>query len=179
MSEREQQPEERDVRSTDPSLSPEANRILTDELREVTGSDTVEVPAGRPSAAGVSHGGRSRLMVNVSDNRVLFGSLFFVALVIGAVLAATTGAWWLVLVAIALDLVGTVVVATLLIGLTTEVEHVDPRAAVRLQEEGVEDPDKLFTELVEEFAPEDDQAQDEAEQRRKTTPSRRSRPVGP
>lgn len=178
MSERERR-ERREVRSADPSLSPEANRILTDELREVTGSDTVEVPADRARVAGVSHGGRSRLFVGVSDNRVLFGSLFFAALVIGAVLAVTTGSWWLLPLAVGLDLLGTVVVATMMIGLTTEVEHVAPTAAVRLQDEGVEDPDKLFTELVEEFAPEDEQAQDEAEQRRKVTPSRRSRAVGP
>ncbi|HST42801.1 MAG TPA: hypothetical protein VLK58_24980 [Conexibacter sp.] len=174
-----QQREPRDVRSADPSLSPEANRILTDELREVIGSDTAEVPVGRARVAGASHGGRSRLFIGVSDNRVLFGSLFFVALVIGAVLAITTGSWWLLPLAVGLDLLGTVVVATLVLGLTTEVEHVDPSSAVRLQEEGVEDPDRLFSELVEEFAPEDEQARDEAEQRRRVTPSRRSRPVGP
>lgn len=178
MSER-QQRERRDVRSADPSLSPAANRILTDELREVVGSDTAEVPAGRARVAGASHGGRSRLFVGISDNRVLFGSLFFAALVIGAVLAVTTGSWWLLPLAVGVDLLGTVVVATLLIGLTTEVEHVDPRSAALLEEEGVEDPDKLFTELVEEFSPEDEAARDEAEQRRKVTPSRRSRAVGP
>jgi hypothetical protein len=34
----------RDVRADNPNLSPEANRLLTDELREAVGADRVEVP---------------------------------------------------------------------------------------------------------------------------------------
>ncbi len=45
--------DEREVRSDDPSLSPEANRLLTRELRAAVGADWVRVPTGtpRPSAS--------------------------------------------------------------------------------------------------------------------------------
>lgn len=171
--------ERREVRSADPSLSPAANRILTDELREVIGEETTEVPRDRARTTTVSHGGRSRLWVAVTDNRVLFASVGLAGVVIGAVLAMTTGSWWFLPLAVGLDVLGVVVVATMLIGLTTEVEHVAPSAAVRLQEEGVEDPDRVFSDLVEEFAPVDEEAAEEAEQRREVTPSRRSEEIGP
>ncbi len=37
--------ERRFVRSEDPELTPEANRLLTEDLREVVGRDEVEGPA--------------------------------------------------------------------------------------------------------------------------------------
>jgi hypothetical protein len=47
----------REVRSDDPSLSPEANRLPTEELREVVGTDRVRVPRGTPRQSERSHGG--------------------------------------------------------------------------------------------------------------------------
>lgn len=175
----EQRRERREVRAADPSLSPEANRLLTDELREVTGSDAVEVPADRPRAERAAHGGRPSLLVTIADNRIPFASGFFAALVIGAVLAATTGSWWLMALAVAVDLVGTFAVAAVILRLTGETEHLAPAAAARLEDEGVEDPDRLFSDLVEEFAPGDEEADEHARQRDAVTPSRRSRPIGP
>ncbi|HEY4279659.1 MAG TPA: hypothetical protein VGM91_15650 [Conexibacter sp.] len=43
----------RPVRSEDPTLSPEANRLLTEELREVVGSDEVELPVMAVVVGGV------------------------------------------------------------------------------------------------------------------------------
>ncbi len=45
----------RRVRSEDPSLSTEANRLLNDELQEVIGSDTAQVPSSRADHAGDIH----------------------------------------------------------------------------------------------------------------------------
>jgi len=171
--------ERREVRAEDPSLSPEANRLLTDELREVTGRDAVEVPADRPHTERGEHGGSPSLLVFLSDNRIAVAMGFFVALAIGAVLGATTGSWWLTGLAVVIDLVGTLVVATVVLRMTGETEHLSPTASVRLEKEGVEDPDRLFSDLVEEFAPGDDEAAEHARQRDAVTPSRRSRPVGP
>lgn len=174
--------ERREVRSSDPSLSPEANRILTEELRQATGKETAEVPAGRPHAERERHAGRSSLAVVLADNRILLGGMLLAGIVFGLVLALTTGTWWLLPLAVVLDLVGMLGVAVIVLKLTTEVEHVDPSAAVELEQEGVSDPDRVFTELVEEFAeerPAGDDAASAAEQRDQGTPSRRSRPVGP
>jgi hypothetical protein len=102
-------------------------------------------------------------------------------------------------VAAALHAVGTLAVAVGAIALTTNVEHVDPAVAARLEEEGVADPDRVLSELVEDFAgardahgvaevvttghnertvtAEQDQARSSVEQRTAMTPSSASAPV--
>ena len=47
--------EVREVRAEDPDLSPDTNQRLTSELREVVGTDRVEVPADRPRATRGEH----------------------------------------------------------------------------------------------------------------------------
>jgi hypothetical protein len=53
--------EVREVVSDDPSLSPEANRILTEEAREAVGADRVRVPRDKPHAERERHGDRSSI----------------------------------------------------------------------------------------------------------------------
>ncbi len=185
--------ERREVRSADPSLSPEANRILTEELRQVLGSDVVEVPTGRPHVERELHGGRSGLVVGLASNRVTLGIAFFVAAVVGAVISLATGSWWFLPLALGVHAIGTFVVAIGALQLTTEIEHLPPSVAARLEEEGVADPDAVFSALVEAFAPPGRGARDErptpthedaaratAEQRSAVTPSHdESKPVGP
>jgi hypothetical protein len=182
--------ERREVRAADPSLSPEANRVLTSELRDVVGRDTVTVPAGRSHIERERHGGRSRVVVLLAENRLVLAMTLLGALVVGAVVSLATGSWWFLLLALGLDIVGVLAVVAVVLAMTTETEHLSPSAAARLQEEGVSDPDRVFTDLVEEFAPgergeqretpaQQDPAQAAAEQRSSVTPSHdRSRPVG-
>jgi hypothetical protein len=145
--------ERRAVRSEDPSLSPEANRLLTEELRDAVGRDTVEVPVGTPRRATERRGGgHSPVVATISSHRQLFVVSLLAALVVGAIVAFTTGAWWAVVVALGLHALGTMLTATAAVQLTTEVEHVAPETAARLEEEGVADPDRVLTELVEDFA---------------------------
>jgi hypothetical protein len=144
--------ERRTVRSEDPSLSAEANRLLTDELREVVGTDEVEVPAGTPRRTAERRGRHSRVVATVSTHRQIAVVSLLAALVIGAIVAFTTGAWWAIVVALGVHALGTMVTAIAAVQLTTEVEHVAPATAARLEEEGVADPDRAFTELVEDFA---------------------------
>lgn len=167
----------RDVRSEEPSLSPEANRILTDELRKAVGSDTVEVPADRPRRSREAAGGRSGPTVLLATHRLAVGITFFAALVVGGIVALATGSWWLLLVPIALHAVGTLAVAALALELTTKTEHASPEATARLEQEGVADPDALLTDLVDELAPEDSEAR--RQQRAVTPDSDDSEPVGP
>jgi hypothetical protein len=144
--------ERRAVRSEDPSLSPEANRLLTEELREAVGRDEVEVPAGTPRRTSERRGRRSTVVATVASHRQLFVVTLLAALVVGAIVAFATGAWWAVVAALGLHALGTMLTATAAVQLTTQVEHVAPGTAARLEEEGVADPDRVLTDLVEDFA---------------------------
>lgn len=184
--------ERREVRADDPSLSPEANRILTEELRAAVGRDAVELPAERRHAERERHGRHSGVAVVLAGNRLLIAMTFLAALVVGAVVSLATGSWWFLPLALGVHALGTIAVVTVALGMTTQTEHMSPTAAARLEDEGVEDPDALLTDLVEAYAPEDrkgdeqqtpaheDPAQATAEQRSSVTPSQHgSRPVGP
>lgn len=180
------------MRAQDPSLSPEANRVLTEELRAAVGGDSVEVPADRRHAERDRHGGHGGFAVTLSENRLIMAMTLLAALVVGAVVSLATGSWWFLLLALGVHALGTIVVVTLVLGMTTQTEHMSPSAAARLQDEGVADPDAVLSDLVEEYAPQDRKgdrqetspqehpAQSAAEQRSSVTPSQEgSKPVGP
>ncbi|HKG39289.1 MAG TPA: hypothetical protein VKB25_09900 [Conexibacter sp.] len=182
----------REVRAADPSLSPEANRVLTDELRQVVGRDEVEVPGRRPHVEHEHHGGRTGVAVLLAEHRLVIAMTLLAALVVGAIVSLATGSWWFLPLALGFHAFGTIVVLTVALAMTTETEHLSPSAAAQLEDEGVSDPDRVFNDLVEEFAPadrrgderataaHDDPAQAAAEQRSSVTPSQEpSRPVGP
>src|SRR3954449_642071 len=144
--------ERRFVRSEDPSLSPEANRLLTKELREVVGREEVEVPVGTPRRARDAHAGRSPLVAALVANRPLILVTLIAAVVVGGIISLTTGWYVAVLLAVGLHALGTMLVAAGAVQLTTEVKHVGPETAARLEDEGVADPDRVLTELVDDFA---------------------------
>jgi len=184
--------ERREVGSHDPSLTPEANRILTQELRAAVGRDEVEVPRTRAHLEREAHGGRPGVAVAISQNRLIVALTLLAALVVGAIVSLTTGSWWFLLLALGLDMLGVLAVVAIVLAMTTQTEHMSPGAAARLADEGVEDPDAVLSGLVEEYAaddrrgderatsPHEDPAQAAAEQRSAVTPSQDpSRPVGP
>lgn len=70
--------EERLVRSEDPRLTDEANEMLTEELREVVGRDTVEVRAGTPRRHERARGGHHPIVATLMSNRELLVVAFFV-----------------------------------------------------------------------------------------------------
>jgi hypothetical protein len=146
--------ERREVRVEDPSLSPEANRILTEELRAATGREMVEVPRARPRLECEAHGGQPGFAVAVSQNRLAIAMTFLIAVVIGAILSLETGSWWFLPLALVVHALGTLAMIVLVLGMTAQTEHLSPGAAARLEDEGVENPDALFTDLVAEYAPE-------------------------
>lgn len=188
-----QQTERRSVRSEDPSLSDRANELLTHELREALGTDEVVVPKDGPDRSRERHATHSPFVATLSANRPILIVTFLGALVLGGVVALATDQYWAVVLAAALHAVGTLAVAAGAIALTTNVEHVDPTVAARLEEEGVADPDRVLSGLVEDFAgardargvpevvtsghnertttPEQDQARASLEQRTAMTPT--------
>ena len=154
---------EREVRADDPELSPEANRLLTRELREAVGSDRTAVPADRADDLGRVAGSEQPTVVGMlGANRMLLAITFAVLVVVGVIVALATDSWWAVVAACAIHAVGTLIVVTVALRLSTEVEHMAPEAAARLEEEGVADPDRALNDLVEQYAP-DDEARGAAE----------------
>src|SRR4051794_37930354 len=144
--------ERREVRSEDPSLSAEANRLLTGELRQVVGKREVEVPAGRPHRAQEAHATHSKFVASLLDNRPVIIVTFLVALVVGVVISLSTDSYSAVIIALGVHALATVCVIFGAVQLTTEQEHVAPETAALLEREGVADPDRVLTDLVEDFA---------------------------
>lgn len=144
--------ERRVVRSEDPSLSPEANELLTHELREVIGKDEVVVPANAPHHSRERHADHGKASASLASNRPLLFVTFAAAVIVGGVVGLATGSYWVLVLALALHAVGTLLVTSGVIQLTTQTEHVDPDVAARLEAEGVADPDRALTELVEDYA---------------------------
>jgi hypothetical protein len=150
--ERAERTERRFVRSEDPSLTPEANRLLTEEVREVVGAEEVEVPRSTPRRASERHATHSALVATLIDNRPIVLVTLLAAVVVGGIISLTTGWYVAVLLAVGLHALGTMLVAAGAVQLTTQVEHVAPETAARLEAEGVADPDRVLTELVEDFS---------------------------
>jgi len=145
-------PQRRSVRSEDRSLSQEANRQLTEELREAVGRDEATVSEERLARARERHATHGGLVATLASNRLYIAISFLVMVVVGAAIALATGSWWVFVAALGLHAIGTLLVTGLALQLTTETEHLSPAVAARLEDEGVADPDRVFTELVEDYA---------------------------
>jgi hypothetical protein len=146
-----QQTERRFVRSEDPNLSAEANAALTEELQQAIGAEQVSMPVDAPDPATAERSGDSAATATVASMRPLFIVTLLAALTVGAVIALSTGSWWALVVAVGVHAVGTMVVASGAIQLTTQIEHASPQTTARLEEEGVADPDRVLSDLVEEY----------------------------
>ena len=128
----------------------EARDMLRDELREVVGDDGVE-RAERKGALDEAIDGRSPKTVTgvLGESRGIISITFFVALIVGALIALITGAWWFIIVALALHAIGTGVVVGTAFSLATRGESPDPRTAAALEARGVTDPDAALEHAVE------------------------------
>jgi hypothetical protein len=146
-----QQTERRFVRSDDPNLSPEANAALTDELQQAVGAQSVAMPADTQDPATAQRSDDSAAKATAVSMRPIFIVTLLAALTVGAVVALSTGSWWVLVGALGVHALGTMVVASGAIQLTTQIEHASPETSARLEEEGVADPDRVLSDLVEEY----------------------------
>jgi hypothetical protein len=148
-----------EVRVDDPDLSPEANRLLTAELQEALGTDRAEIPVEEAAESHRLPDGERRSLGSVlGTNRLLVAVAFIPLLVIGVMISLSTDSWWAVVAACAVHAVGTLIVASVALRVTTAVERVTPTTAARLQDEGVGDPDQALTDMLERFSPGDDRS---------------------
>ncbi|HEU4701137.1 MAG TPA: hypothetical protein VFS37_01550 [Conexibacter sp.] len=157
----------------DPRHDPDTDRLLEQELGEAIGDDAAKrameradevraahaapgTPAARdePDARRVTRSPhdtaaqRGALTSWITRQGPLLAVSFAAFVAIGVILSLATGMWWALVVALAVHAVGTLLVATTALRLTTETEHVSPELAARLEAEGVQDPDRAFTELA-------------------------------
>ncbi len=116
-------PEERPVRSSDPSLSPHANALLTGEIRGIVGA------------------------------RIGFTLVAMTGVAVAAVVLLVWDTTAALLVALAALAATTAVVLVTTLRVAGEAEHPDPDTAALLEGEGVADPDRVLQDLVDEFTP--------------------------
>jgi hypothetical protein len=190
--------ERRAVEVHEPELSASTNAQLTDEVREVIGADVVEVPADRPHPSAGEHVEHRRslpLPFPLPNNFVVaLGGLALVVIAAIVALAVVTHFWWTLVLALLVLAAMTYVVVAMIIKMTSNPERPEPTTVAAMEQEGVDDPEQLFSDLVAEFTAEpdaggaagrttdaaDDHAAAAAEQRDATTPSGGpSRAVGP
>ena len=107
--------------------------------------------SGSPDPAAAERSGDSAATATVASMRPLLIVTLLAALTVGAVIALSTGSWWALVVAVGVHAVATMVVASGAIQLTTQIEHASPQTTARLEEEGVADPDRVLSDLVEEY----------------------------
>jgi len=187
--------ETREVRVDEPDLSPQTNQRLTDEVREVVGTDRVTVPADRARASRGEHSAREhRRLLPWRPKSFLAAQIGAAGLVGGAVLALVTNSWWVLPAVVVLMGAVTYAVVALVMEMTGNAERPSPTTAAALDAEGVKDPEEMFSEVVAEFTEdtgerdegeratdvEDDPARAAAEQESSITPSGgTARPAGP
>jgi hypothetical protein len=114
----------------------EAARLMEHELEDALGEDVTEDEA-RAAAARTP----STTAGLLRENRLLVGIISAVALVLAAMLGLILNSAWFVVLALAVHLVATYLVATFAIKLASEVEKPDPTTVARLQADGVSDPE--------------------------------------
>lgn len=151
-----QELEEREVKVADPGLDQTANQRLTEELQDVLGTDRVQVPKDQPHPSRGEQPPRRGLWSEIISRRLTVVMMLAAFLTIGAIVSLATGSWWLLLVALGVHALGTVVVTSVVLRMTTISEHASPTTSAMLAEEGIGDPDEHFSQLVDEFTePED------------------------
>jgi hypothetical protein len=145
--------ERRRVASDDPSLSAEANRMLTEELCAIVGAEFVEVPVGRADPAHARHGTHAPGVAEVIADRVGYAAATLVLIVVLAVVGLSTGSVAALVGALLVLGVALALIVLLITRLADEGEHPSPELSALLEHEGVGDPDRLLTDLVREFTP--------------------------
>lgn len=117
----------------DPQLSDDANRALTEEVREAVEADEVELPVDRPREVGHDHPAGATFFSTLWSLRIVVGLTAALFVVFGAIIGITEAEWWVLPVSLV-------------------VEKPANSTLAMLEEEGVQDAERLFNDHVQEFA---------------------------
>jgi len=82
----------REVRAADPELSETDNQRLTEEVREVVGTDHLQVPEDLPHPSQGEHPPVSGLLAFLPTSRIILVITFLVLLTIGAIVILSPAA---------------------------------------------------------------------------------------
>ncbi len=156
--------EERAVRVDDPGLDTEANERLTEEVRETLGTDRVRVPSDRPRPSQGERPEKQTLFASLSSHRLTVVITLAAFLTIGAIISLATGSWWFLGIALGVHALGTLIVTSTALRVTTLSEHPSPTVAATLEEAGIRNPDEHFSRIVEEFSEAEDGDGSDAEE---------------
>jgi hypothetical protein len=148
--------ERREVTVDEPELSPETNDHLTAEVREVVGDDHVTVPAdrSRPSLGEASSQPGHRLTAELKPNRFIIAMIGGSFVVIAAIVALAIGQWWILVGAFLVLVVVLAAIVVMVLRMTSNQDRPSATNVAALEEDGVGDPERHFSELVKEFTPE-------------------------
>jgi hypothetical protein len=146
----------REVRVDEPELSPQTNDRLTAEVREVVDDDHVTVPADRPrpSRGEASPPTGHRLTAELKPNRFIMATIVGSFVVIAAIVALMIGHWWILVGAFIVLAAATAAVIATVLRMTSNQERPSPTTVAALEEDGVGNPERHFSDLVKEFTPE-------------------------
>lgn len=144
--------ERRRVEVHEPGVSPKTNERLTHELREVLGAESAMVPADRPHPSTGEPLERKRaVLLPWRPNNFLLVQVAASGVVGGAILALITNTWWVLPAVVAVLVGATWVVVAIVMAMTANSERPSPATVAALDEEGIHDPEGLFSDLVAEY----------------------------
>ena len=144
-----------EVRVDQPELSPQTNERLTAEVREVVGDDhvTVSTDRSRPSRGEASLQPGHRLTAELKPNRFILAMIGASYLVIAAIVALLIDQWWILTGAFLVLAVVTAGIVATTLSMMSNRERPSATTVAALEQDGVGDPERHFSELVAEFAP--------------------------
>lgn len=132
--------------------SEEARRALIEALEDAVGKDAV-AEADLDVDRAISERPHP-LRAALASSSLLITLTGATALTVGAVAALAVGSWWLVFVALVVHALLTAVVVGTSMTLVSQVEKPHPSAVTKLEEAGVDDPEQVINNLVEQVAEE-------------------------
>ena len=139
-----------DSHTETPEISEDARKTLIGELEDAVGEEAVE-QADIDVDRAISERPRP-LRSAFSSSRLLIILTAATALMVGVVASVALGSWWLVAVALVVHGLLTAVVVGAGMTLVTQVEKPDPNVVAKLQDEGVDDPEPVINNLIEQVA---------------------------
>jgi hypothetical protein len=153
--------ERRKLEVTDKRLSPATRAAMTEDLQAALGTDSVEVPAGRPHVEAGERAKDAGPKLAITGNRLLILTLFGGGLLaLGIALGAHAGWWFLPVVYLGVIAVGLGIINTVL-NLTTIRDHPSATTAAAMEADGILNPDEYYSDLIREYeAPSDESSED-------------------
>lgn len=137
-------------RAENASISDDARETLIGELEDAVGKEAVE-----QADVDVDRAINERpqpMRSAFASSRLLIILSGATALTVGVIASLALGSWWLMAIAMVVHGLLTAVVVSSSMTLISQVEKPDPSVVTRLEQQGVEDPEAVINNLIEQVA---------------------------